>query len=98
MSFFDPVWGSRWMSIWEGSFVGGGDTPIIPLFDGTYWCAPLKNNGADTVTDGSLTVTRLSPKNFETTSGFKTVGDNKLSPLMELLLLMLLTSFLKVTT
>jgi len=42
----------------------GGD-----LFDGTYWCAPLKNNGADTVTDGSLTVTRLSPKNFETTSG-----------------------------
>ncbi len=77
MSFFDPVWGSRWMSIWEGSFVGGGDTPIIPLFDGAYWCAPLKNNGADTVTDGSLTVTRLSPKNFETTSGFKTVGDNE---------------------
>ncbi len=76
MSAFDPVWGSTWGSIWEGSFVGGGGGGA-PVFQGTYACYPLKNNGKDSITDAEAIVTRLSPKNYETTSGFKTVGDNE---------------------
>ncbi|MCP4001458.1 MAG: hypothetical protein GY727_11170, partial [Gammaproteobacteria bacterium] len=58
MSAFDPVWGSTWGSIWEGSFVGGGGGGA-PVFQGTYACYPLKNNGKDSITDAEAIVTRL---------------------------------------
>ncbi|MCP4090268.1 MAG: hypothetical protein GY746_10800, partial [Gammaproteobacteria bacterium] len=66
-------------NVFQGFMSGQGfnvmDTGII--FNGTYACYPLKNNGKDSITDAEAIVTRLSPKNYETTSGFKTVGDNE---------------------